>query len=44
MLSSKINILSNSCNFISEAVLKSVIAKDIAEKVKFLQSTKEKII
>ena len=44
MLSSKINILSNSCNFISEAVLKNVIAKDIAEKVKFLQSTKEKII
>lgn len=44
MLSSKINILSNSCNFISEAVLKNVIAKDIAEKIEFIQSTKDKII
>ena len=40
----KINILSNSCNFISEAVLKNVIAKDIAEKIEFIQSTKDKII
>lgn len=44
MLLSKINILSNSCNFIFEAVLKNVIAKDIAEKIEFIQSTKDKII
>lgn len=44
MLSSKINILSNSCNFISEVVLKNVIARDIAEKIEFIQDTKEKII